>query len=62
MMEGVFNIMGDKMDSRSSSLSTTSVNATQYFKTEDPLFTPVFPGFIQKMINASAVRSNKLAT
>ena len=61
-MGGVFNIMGDIMDSRSSSLSTTSVNTTQYFKREDPLFTPVFPGFIQKMINASAVRSNKLAT
>jgi len=77
MVEGVFNLMGDIMDSKSSSLSTSSVNAIQnvksalkaqkttsveYFKREDPLYTPVVPGLIQKMINASAVRINNLAT
>ncbi|XP_045193668.2 uncharacterized protein LOC123549557 [Mercenaria mercenaria] len=59
MVEGVFNVMGDVMDTKSSSLGVDSLNAIQnvksalkakelssveYFGREDTLYTPVVPG------------------
>lgn len=75
MVECVFNLMGDVMDQKSSSLSIKSLNSIQtvkstlkaknttsitYFDREDVVYTPIRPGLVNCMIRAGKERNRAL--
>ena len=75
MVERVFDLMGDVMNEKSSSLSIDSLNSIQtvksflkaknttsvtYFDREDALYSPIHPGLVRCMISAGKKRNNAL--
>ena len=75
MVEGVFNLMGDVMDEKSSSLDIRSLNSLQtvkstlrakgttsikYFDRKDTIYTPIRAGLVSCMVSAGKERNKVL--